>query len=98
MVVLGGGAIFHECGATSAVVTLTVVVSSEWDSSYVYMQGCLAHKKKPTPLGPHRTLGTGLLYGPAWGWILGGEEPFRTGVPGSSGDPPPSPLRTTIEP
>ena len=30
----------------------------------VSLQGYLAHKKTPTPLGPPRTLGIGLRYGP----------------------------------
>ena len=42
----------------------------------ISLQGCLAHKKMPTPLGPPRTLGIG--YGRILGgmWFLVSEVPL----------------------
>ena len=35
-----------------------------------YLQGYLAHKKTPSPIGPPRTLGIGLRYGPRFFFFL----------------------------
>ena len=42
-------------------------------------QGCLAHKKTPTPEDPFRTLDMGLRFGPRGGcFLVGGVPLYRT--------------------